>query len=89
MSLSVYTSACHVIHTRSLSCNLDNDVCTCQSKWIASVVDTIKSIPLGSGLYTTQAKQGLITPRLYFCADEDEKGHFQLLNPFVQPSLGD
>ncbi len=86
MSLSVYTS---IIHTRSLSCNFDNNICTCQSKWIASVVNTIESIPLGSGLYTAQPKRGLIAPHIFMYTDEDEKGHCQILNPFVQPSLGD
>ena len=86
MSLSLYTSTCHVVHTRSLSCNFDNNICTCRSKWIASVVE---SIPLGSGLYTAQPMHGLIAPHIYLCIDEDEKGHCQILNPFVQPSLGD
>ena len=36
----VAVCTCHVIHTRSLSCNPDNDICTYQSKSIASVVNT-------------------------------------------------
>ena len=66
--VAVRISTCHVVHTRSLSCNFDSIICTCQSKWIASVINTIESIPLGSGRYTAQPKQGLIAPPIYLQA---------------------